>query len=142
MSTWHGEERPSARVYAIALRNDHILLVKARQRDRNDPEVWWLPGGGVDFLESPEDALRREVLEETGLHLLEHELLGVLSDTWFRRNGQQVHAIRIVYRVRVDEGEVRHEADGSTSEARWVPLGDLDSIELAPYVRTALSYTK
>lgn len=43
---------------------DQVLLVK-----RRDIPVWVLPGGGVDPGESPEQAVVREVLEETGLHV-------------------------------------------------------------------------
>jgi 8-oxo-dGTP pyrophosphatase MutT (NUDIX family) len=42
----------------------HILLVK-----RRDVPIWVLPGGGVDPGEKPQDAVIREVLEETGLHV-------------------------------------------------------------------------
>lgn len=39
----------------------HVLLVK-----RDDVPVWVLPGGGIDPGESPEEALVREIHEETG----------------------------------------------------------------------------
>lgn len=53
---------------AIAIVHDKdlqkILLVK-----RRDVPVWVLPGGGIDSGETPEEAVIREVKEETGLHI-------------------------------------------------------------------------
>jgi 8-oxo-dGTP diphosphatase len=42
-----------------------VVLIKRR----NPPHGWALPGGFVDYGESLEAAVRREILEETGLHL-------------------------------------------------------------------------
>ena len=45
---------------------DRILMVKL-QIDRNGWTGWVLPGGGIESGEDTETALRRELLEETGL---------------------------------------------------------------------------
>lgn len=42
--------------------SNQIILVK-----RRDIPIWVLPGGGIDLGETPEDAVVREILEETGL---------------------------------------------------------------------------
>jgi 8-oxo-dGTP diphosphatase len=133
-ATW---THPSPRVYGVTIVDGAVLLVRARSR-RDGQEVWWLPGGGIDFLESPVEALRREYLEETGLELQSATLFDVVSDSWVRRNGETAHAIRIIYLVTVHDGDVAHEGDGSTDQARWIALGKLASIEVAPYAAAAI----
>lgn len=48
----------------IILTEDQSKVLLVRRRDL---PVWVLPGGGVELCESPQDALLREVKEETGL---------------------------------------------------------------------------
>jgi 8-oxo-dGTP pyrophosphatase MutT (NUDIX family) len=55
--------RPAVRVVLLDP-EDRVLLVRWAFPDR---DVWGTPGGGLDPGESPEDAVRRELLEETGL---------------------------------------------------------------------------
>jgi 8-oxo-dGTP diphosphatase len=61
------------RVAAVIVRDDRVLMVRERNRGpegRHDGvEFWTLPGGGVEPGESDEDAVRREVREEVGLHV-------------------------------------------------------------------------
>lgn len=62
---------------ALIIRNTRILLIKRKL----DPykNLWALPGGHLDFDETIEDAVRREVKEETGLVTTTLKLLGVFS---------------------------------------------------------------
>ncbi|HET8990721.1 MAG TPA: NUDIX domain-containing protein, partial [Acidimicrobiales bacterium] len=100
--------------------------------------LWWLPGGGLDFAESPVEALAREFEEETGLRAHDPVLVEVLSDVRRRPNGDRVHAVRIIYRVRAGEGVLRHEVDGTTDRAQWFALSELRGINLADFARRAL----
>jgi 8-oxo-dGTP pyrophosphatase MutT (NUDIX family) len=49
-----------------------VLLIQ-----RRDVPVWVLPGGGIDEGETPEEAVTREILEETGFHVNPDRLVGV-----------------------------------------------------------------
>jgi len=55
--------------YGVIIRCGKILLTQKK----NGPyqRLWGLPGGAIEFGESPENALKREILEETA-HLAEH----------------------------------------------------------------------
>lgn len=54
-----------------------VLLVH-----RRDYDLWNLPGGGLENLESPIDGVKREVKEETGLEVKVSKLVGVYSKTY------------------------------------------------------------
>ncbi len=61
-------ERRAARALLIA--DGALLLIQGCDPARPEEGTWWLtPGGGIDEGESREDAVVREVLEETGLTL-------------------------------------------------------------------------
>lgn len=51
-----------------------VLVLK-----RRDVPMWVFPGGGVDANEDPEDAVKREVLEETGLQVAVSRKVGEYS---------------------------------------------------------------
>jgi hypothetical protein len=44
----------------------------------------------------------------------------------------------VVFSVRVQDDDLIPEAQGTSDEARWVPLGDLEAYDLAPYVARAI----
>jgi 8-oxo-dGTP diphosphatase len=60
-----GETRLGA--YAFCIRGDGAVLLVRMAPDSPDAGSWTLPGGGVQFGEHPDDAVLRELREETGL---------------------------------------------------------------------------
>jgi ADP-ribose pyrophosphatase YjhB (NUDIX family) len=72
--------RPLFQVFVAAVildEDSNILLVKATYQ-RFHP--WGLPGGSLEYGEQPEEAIIREVREETGLHICIERLL--LINSW------------------------------------------------------------
>lgn len=103
-------------------------------------DLWTLPGGGLDFGESPAAAAVRELHEETGLRGEVVRLLDV-SDRLFTPavGGGPLHAIRIVYRVRIVGGALRDEVDGSTDAAGWFTHEDAGRLRLGELARSMLA---
>jgi ADP-ribose pyrophosphatase YjhB (NUDIX family) len=129
-------DQPSPRAYGILVHNDQLLLVRSRS-DRYDPPMWWLPGGGIDPYEQPAEAVVREFGEETGITVGSPRLLFATADDRTRSNGEVMHTVRIIYEVTFVEGELRHEVNGTTEEARWFNFDDVPSLRLADYARQA-----
>ena len=139
--------RQRVAAYAVVVRDGAVLLSRLAPYV-SETERWTLPGGGIDYGEHPRDAVVREVHEETGLHVTvgdrawvdsAHRIAVLDTDT----HETDMHSVRIVYEgwVPADAPEPEViEVDGSTVDARWVPLeavrsGSTDTVLL---VRWAL----
>ncbi len=98
-----------------------------------------MPGGGIDWGEHPDDALGREVHEETGLTLDSYALAGVDSQTLGPLAGRPaVHAVRFIYRC-VTSGEPNVvEENGSVDLAEWISLEKLSDIPTVTIIERAL----
>ncbi len=131
-----GQRSQRLSVYGLVDEGGSILLVRASAMTEVTGR-WFLPGGGVQHGEHPEAALRREVMEETGLTADVGPLLGVLSDVRTRSDRSLHHTVRLIYELTNLRGEIVHETSGSSDLARRVPFDEARRLPLAAYVREA-----
>ena len=94
--------RPSVSA-VIYDRRGRVLL-----QQRSDGGQWGLPGGSVEIGESLDDAVRREVREETGLVVVVRRLIGVYSDPALQvvryPTGHVWHYVNACFECRVTAG--------------------------------------
>ncbi|NIP40913.1 MAG: NUDIX domain-containing protein [Candidatus Aenigmarchaeota archaeon] len=104
---------PLLTVDGIVFLDNKILLVKRSERPYRG--YWVLPGGYVEVGETVEEAVLREVREETGLDTEIGRMVGVYSDPGRDPRG---HNVAIAYVLKVIGGEIRPE-EKETSDVRY-----------------------
>ncbi len=124
--------------YALCIdEGDRILLTRLSAIEV-DVGAWTLPGGGVDFGEHPDEAVIRELDEETGLSGEIDEVAGVFSHVYRQSRafeGADLHFLGILYAVRIVGGQLRDEVDGTTDAARWFNRDELADVRLVEIAR-------
>ncbi len=115
------------RVGAIILKDGKFLMVGS---DRND--YLYSVGGRLQFGETSEEAVVREVYEETGVKM-EVDRLGFVSEVYFygdaeANRGKTIYEVSYYYYMKVPEGFEPVSGDfedgGSTEHLRWVTPDD------------------
>ena len=129
-----------AGAYALIVEDGRILL---SAWGGPDGPVWTLPGGGLELGESCEQACEREVWEETGHTVRLGGLLGVNTGqipAERRRRGAVVPllTVQVIYRAEITGGALRPEVDGSSVDAAWFALDELDRLRTSSWVQAAL----
>ena len=122
-------------VYAPIVLDGRALLAYNRQGPYRG--TWGLPGGGLEFGETPEEAMRRELWEEIGIHADTLELYDVhTSRTLFEREpGVRVdfHHIALLYRITLSSIiPERVISPDSSEQLVWHPHDSLISLPLSP----------
>lgn len=131
------EQRVRIGVYGVAVQRNHLLLTQLSSRDR-DVGRWTLPGGGMEFGETPHETLRREFYEETGLVPEIRTVVDVRS--YLPR--PELHVIQMIFEVEA-QGEPRViEVDGSTADAGWFPTHAVASMPTVSLVDHLLQLRK
>ena len=94
---------------------------------RTDNGMWCVPGGAIELGETLEEALRREVKEETSLDIFNPRLFDVRANVHMvYPNQDEVYYTDVVYVITEYEGELKPDAE--SKELLWVPLDELPKI--------------
>ena len=90
---------------AVVVDGDRILLgIRGKEPNKGK---WILPGGGVKFLEEIRITLKRELLEETNLHVDVESFIGVYEII----NPPDEHRVILYWRARYKNGIIRPSSD-------------------------------
>ena len=114
-------------VKGIIRRNDgKILVLKRGDKDDHKPSVWETVGGGMDQEETPQEALAREIREETDLAVNVNEPFNIFS---FKKDTGEFK-IGITFLCEYLDGEVA--LSDEHSDYRWIDPQEFADLESVP----------
>ena len=107
------------RACGVFRRGTEVLLI----RQYNDVGVarYMTPGGGVDYGERVEDAVRREMREEVGVQVSDARYIGMFETLGRTPEGHLAHGISLVYEV-VTQDEAIYLRDTAAVDDNWLPF--------------------
>ena len=112
---------PALAANAIIQKNNSILLVKRSIEPFKG--LWSLPGGFIEYDETVEESLTREIEEETGLKIKPLKVIGVFSHPL---RSPVKHVITICYESIIVGGELK--ACSESAEVKFFPIDNLPKL--------------
>ena len=99
-------------VAGIVIKDNNVLLVRHTYGAGKGKLI--IPGGYIKLNETPEDAVRREILEETGITVEPLKVVGIRFNfkDWY-----------VIFTARYVDGQAQSDGD-ENSEAVWIDIND------------------
>lgn len=126
-------KQPEATVSAVIFNTEgKVLLCKSHKWENK----YIIPGGHIEFGEKMEDALKREILEETGLDIFDIKLISLKESICNDKFYENRHFIFIDYICKTNSDKVI--LDEEAEEYIWVGLNDVELYELGGFTKELL----
>ncbi len=128
-------KHPLIGVGALIYDRDRVLMA---ERGGEPLKGWWsIPGGLVETGESLDDAIRREVREETGLEVRPLGVLQIFERIMRDTQGAaEYHYVLVDYVCRITGGTLR--AGDDVSRVEWVRRRDLKKLKITEGTLTVI----
>jgi len=128
---------PEVTVSAVIFNKDKKILLCKSHKWNNQ---YVIPGGHIELGESMEDALKREVAEETGLSIYDIQLIGIKECIYSEKFHKRKHFIFMDYISKSDEEDVI--LNDEAEEYIWINMKDIDKYEFGGFTKDLLNMVK
>ncbi|WP_066501472.1 NUDIX hydrolase [Abyssisolibacter fermentans] len=112
---------------ALIFFEERFLIIKRTDKARGDFYHWEFPGGRLEFGESPKEALKREIIEETGLKNV--DCLYPIN-AWNFLKDEHTEIIGITYLCKSEDKKI--ELSIEHDEYAWISYDDIINYNFSP----------
>lgn len=117
------------RVAVLIVENGNVLLA---EHEKGGRRYWLLPGGGMEFGESVEEAAKRELFEEAGIEIEVGDLLWVVDSI---PGDLHRHVLNLIVEGRALSTNLVPGQDRVLRDMRWWPVEAIADLEIFPDTR-------
>lgn len=129
-------------VLGIAKRGNKILVSKGYDKIK-DNYFYRCLGGGIEFLETSEQALKREYKEELGIDISVGNFLG-LAENIFTYEGKKAHELILFYDIQIEDKDIKDNYhiidDNCEVDAYWIDIEEFKNKNKILYPEKIFDY--
>lgn len=129
-------------VLGIAKHNNRILVSPGYDKI-TEQTFYRCLGGGIEFLETSEEALKREYKEELGIDIEVGEFCGI-AENIFTFEGNNAHELVLFYNIKIKDSDFKEnycvQEDGEIKEAYWIDIDEFKSNNKILYPKQIFNY--
>ncbi|MTI71770.1 MAG: NUDIX domain-containing protein [Firmicutes bacterium] len=118
---------------ALVIKDNSFLFLKRSDESKFAKGLWDIPGGKLEFGETLEDSLSREIFEETKIETDVKENLAVSTGINLKDKKQYVS---IIYTAEYISGSIK--LDLEHTDYKWLTIEEAQNYNLVYYVKEAL----
>ena len=129
-------------VLGIAIRNNKLLVSEGFDNIKNE-NFYRCLGGGIEFLEKSDEALKREFLEEINVNIVVKNFLGI-SENIFTYQGKKAHELILFYLIEISDENYMDEYvvmdDHGETVAKWIDIDEFKNKSRILYPEEVFKY--
>ena len=110
---------------AVIERDGKILIIHRTDKEDCFKDEWDIPGGGIKFGETPEESIKREIMEES---CLEVDIIRPLRIWTFFKNNNQTQVVGVTLLCKYISGNVK--LSDEHNDFKWIDPSDIDNYKI------------
>ncbi len=128
-------DAPVVGVGGVVVRDERALVIRRAHEPRRGE--WSIPGGTVELGERLSDAVRRELLEETGLEVEVGPIIETFDRVHHDAGGRvRYHFVIVDYLCSAPDGSAC--AGDDADDIAWITAGEIDALGINPHAAAVL----
>jgi 8-oxo-dGTP diphosphatase len=129
-------------IVGCVIKENKILMIQRNEQENQDIHLkWQFPGGNIEFDETIEEAVEREVYEETGIVVKAVKILPFSQTVYWNYSWGKQQTLCFCYLCDfINESEQKK--DDQVENVEWIPIKEADTLPSLPGTKQVIDVIK